>query len=272
MVTYADNTTRQYLYEKGGFPYALTGLIDENGQRFATWDYDSQGRAISSEHAGGVERHTLSFEPGGLNVMVTDPLGAQRLLQHQNVAGRLVFAGSTQPCANCTGDASSTVANAIGKVTQSTDFGGVTHQYTYTRRPLSPHPPLPPPPPPPPPPPSHPPPPPLTPPQSPPPPPPPPPLPISSPPPLPSPPPPPPLSSPPPLPPLPPLPLPPSLPPPLPFSLPPPPPPPPSSSPPLPPPPLPPPPSPPPFSPSSLLLPPPLPPPLLPPPPPPLHL
>ena len=63
--------------------------------------------------------------------MVTDPLGAQRLLQHQNVAGRLVFAGSTQPCANCTGDAASTVANAIGKVTQSTDFGGVTHQYTY---------------------------------------------------------------------------------------------------------------------------------------------
>jgi RHS repeat-associated protein len=131
VVTYADNTTRQYLYEKAGMPYALTGLIDQNGQRFATWGYDSQGRAVSSEHAGGVERYTLSFDPNGLNVLVTDPLGAQRMLQHQNVAGRLVFAGGSQPCANCTGDAASTAVNAIGKVTQATDFAGVASQYSY---------------------------------------------------------------------------------------------------------------------------------------------
>lgn len=130
-VTYADNTTRRYLYEKGGFPYALTGLIDQNGQRFATWNYDSLGRAVSSEHAGGVAHYTLSYDPSGLSTMVTDPLGAQRLLQHQNIAGRLVFAGSSQPCADCTGDASSTSVNAIGKVTQATDFAGVASQYGY---------------------------------------------------------------------------------------------------------------------------------------------
>ncbi len=130
-VSYADNTSRQYLYEKSGFPYALTGLIDQNGQRFATWNYDSQGRAVSSEHAGGVERYSLSFDADGLNVMVTDPLGAQRLLQHQNVGGRLIFAGSTQPCASCAGDAASTAVNAIGKVTRSTDFAGVASQYSY---------------------------------------------------------------------------------------------------------------------------------------------
>jgi YD repeat-containing protein len=96
-VTYADNSSRQYLYENPALPHALTGLADQNGMRLATWGYDSQGRAVSTEHAGGVQRYTLAFEPNGLNVLVTDPLGAQRLLQHQNVAGRLVFAGSSQP-------------------------------------------------------------------------------------------------------------------------------------------------------------------------------
>ena len=38
------------------FPNLLTGIIDENGVRFATWTYDSLARATSSQHAGG-ERH-----------------------------------------------------------------------------------------------------------------------------------------------------------------------------------------------------------------------
>jgi YD repeat-containing protein len=54
-VTYPDKTVRQYVYENKTFPNFLTGIIDENGNRFATWAYDSQGRAISSQHAGGVE-------------------------------------------------------------------------------------------------------------------------------------------------------------------------------------------------------------------------
>ncbi len=58
-VTYPDGTVRSYHYENASFLHALTGITDENGQRFATWDYDSTGRAISSQHAGGAEAVTL---------------------------------------------------------------------------------------------------------------------------------------------------------------------------------------------------------------------
>jgi YD repeat-containing protein len=50
-VTYPDETTRKYHYENSGFPTHLTGITDENGVRYATFAYDSQGRAISTEHA-----------------------------------------------------------------------------------------------------------------------------------------------------------------------------------------------------------------------------
>jgi YD repeat-containing protein len=51
-VNYPNGGQRQYLYENTNFLNALTGIIDENGQRFATWTYDSQGRATSSQHGG----------------------------------------------------------------------------------------------------------------------------------------------------------------------------------------------------------------------------
>jgi RHS repeat-associated protein len=57
----ADNPARQYLYEDVRFPTFLTAIIDENGERYASWVYDDSGRAVSSEHANGVERVTLEY-------------------------------------------------------------------------------------------------------------------------------------------------------------------------------------------------------------------
>ena len=44
-VTYATSpaTHQTYLYENTGYPYALTGITDENGNRYATWGYDANG-------------------------------------------------------------------------------------------------------------------------------------------------------------------------------------------------------------------------------------
>ncbi len=58
-VTYPDetpgNTTDNpkwiYHYENASFPNHLTGITDENGDRFATFAYDANGRAQSTEHA-----------------------------------------------------------------------------------------------------------------------------------------------------------------------------------------------------------------------------
>lgn len=130
-VTYADASTRQYRYENPDFPHALTGLIDETGTRYASWTYDSQGRATSSEHAGGVQRHTVQYDHPGGAVQVTDPLGTQRLLAHQNVAGKKVLASSALPCANCSGDTAGNTLNAQGRVTQKLDFLGVPTSYSW---------------------------------------------------------------------------------------------------------------------------------------------
>ncbi len=50
-VQYPDGSTRTYHYENASFPHHLTGITDENGVRYATFAYDAQGRAISTEHA-----------------------------------------------------------------------------------------------------------------------------------------------------------------------------------------------------------------------------
>jgi YD repeat-containing protein len=60
-VTNALGKTRQYLYEDSRFNWALTGIIDENGSRFSTYVYNTQGQVVGTEHAGGVDKYTLIF-------------------------------------------------------------------------------------------------------------------------------------------------------------------------------------------------------------------
>ena len=60
-VTYPDNAVRTYHYEDTNFDHALTGITDENGARYATWAYESGGRATLSQHAGGVDSVMLYY-------------------------------------------------------------------------------------------------------------------------------------------------------------------------------------------------------------------
>ncbi|WP_230429126.1 RHS repeat-associated core domain-containing protein [Xanthomonas melonis] len=72
-VTYADGKGRTYHYEDTRFPRHLTGVTPEDGRRFSTFAYDDAGRAISSQHAGGVDGVTLVYSSTG--TAVTDALG-----------------------------------------------------------------------------------------------------------------------------------------------------------------------------------------------------
>jgi len=64
-VTTPDAAVRTYHYNEAAhtaganLPYALTGITDENNSRFATFGYNSEGRAVSSEHASGAGRTLL---------------------------------------------------------------------------------------------------------------------------------------------------------------------------------------------------------------------
>lgn len=57
------------------FAQHLTGVVGEDGQRFARYDYDAKGRVRSSEHAGGQGRVVLEY-PSPASARVTLPGGA----------------------------------------------------------------------------------------------------------------------------------------------------------------------------------------------------
>ncbi|WP_447786436.1 RHS repeat-associated core domain-containing protein [Stenotrophomonas bentonitica] len=73
--TYRDGSERHYLYENPTYPYALTGIEDETGSRYATYAYNEDGLAISSEHAGAVQRTDFQYLPDG-STLHTNALGA----------------------------------------------------------------------------------------------------------------------------------------------------------------------------------------------------
>lgn len=73
-VTFQDGSNRIYLYENSRLPHHLTGIIDENGARFANYQYDEFGRVTLSEHSGGANRVSLNYVDGS-TTEVTGPLG-----------------------------------------------------------------------------------------------------------------------------------------------------------------------------------------------------
>jgi YD repeat-containing protein len=135
-VTFPDGSVRAYLYNEpantGGrsLPTALTGITDENGARFATYKYDSSGRAISTEHAGGVERVTLTY--GTNTTAEIDALGTQRTYAFQSTVGVAKNTALTQPDGSGGGSAgNATTYDANGNVASRTDFNGNRTNYAY---------------------------------------------------------------------------------------------------------------------------------------------
>ena len=136
-VRYTDGRTRGFVYESPAFPYALTGLIDEQGRRFATFAYDDIGRATRTELAEANERYDVAYPPGG-GAVVTDPLGTQREFGFGTTQRKLAVTSTSLPAA--TGQAGAEAAtreqDAHGLVTREVDFQGVVTTTTWdtTRR------------------------------------------------------------------------------------------------------------------------------------------
>jgi len=55
-VTRPDGSTRRYVYGNKRFPHHLTGIIDGEDRRYATYRYDAKGRGIESFHGAGREK------------------------------------------------------------------------------------------------------------------------------------------------------------------------------------------------------------------------
>jgi RHS repeat-associated protein len=134
-VTYPDTTTRSYLHEDANDIHNLTGIIDENGDRAATFAYDAQDRAVSSQGFEGQGRVELSFT-GDLAREVTGADDQVTIYDLYVKRGVGAVEASTGPgCGTC--PTSGGIANTFNKrlwVTSSTDAEGTITNYTYDDR------------------------------------------------------------------------------------------------------------------------------------------
>ncbi|UXY54078.1 RHS repeat protein [Pseudomonas tohonis] len=125
---------RTYQYENTQNPNLLTGITDERGIRYATWAYDDQGRAISSEHAGGAERTLVSYNADGSST-VTNALGKRTTYRFQTIQGvRRITAIEGEPSANCPNSNSTFTYDDRGLVKTRTDNKGNVTTFDYNER------------------------------------------------------------------------------------------------------------------------------------------
>ena len=122
------------------YTHALTGITDENNVRYATYQYDASGKAVSTEHAGAVEKYGLTYLPDDTTTTgiidpvthITDPLNSVRSTHFTRILDVLRPTGTDQPGGSgCSASSSATTYDANGNVASRTDFNGHKACYAY---------------------------------------------------------------------------------------------------------------------------------------------
>jgi YD repeat-containing protein len=132
LVTFPDQSTREYRYENTQFPYHLTSLIDENGNQYASWSYDDKGRVIVNKQAGETARHTFTYNSNGTTTVI-DAKGASRTYEFQVVQGSLKIKNVIgDKCKNCPGGSiQARTYDVNGYPSSSTDWNGNVTTYVH---------------------------------------------------------------------------------------------------------------------------------------------
>ncbi|MDR3429666.1 hypothetical protein [Silvimonas sp.] len=136
-VTYPDGGVKTYHWgetanitsPQQGTYNLLTGVSDENGQRYSDTTYKGT-QAVSTFLAGGVDKYTFSNVTAYQTTTVTDPLGTVRTFTWGNAQGLVKLATVTGgACPQCEAQAQTFDAN--GNVASRTDFKGIKTTYVY---------------------------------------------------------------------------------------------------------------------------------------------
>lgn len=133
-----DNPYRTYHYSSSGSGHLLEGITDENRDRYATWVYDVDGRAISSEHAAtgsGVDLNSIDYtniNATTSEVIFTNPLGKDTKYVFDYFQGiKRVTSVEGQASANCLADTASRTYDSNSWLASKTDREGNVTQYTH---------------------------------------------------------------------------------------------------------------------------------------------
>lgn len=95
-----------------------------NGARFSTFAYDGKGRAVLSEHAGGVDRHAFAYTDnadGTLTVLHVNPLGKRTTSTYRD--GKLLSVAG-HASASCAAAYREVTYDANGHLDLVSDFAG----------------------------------------------------------------------------------------------------------------------------------------------------
>ena len=145
-VTYPDGHQRIYSYNEQtnttntNLPHALTGITDENGDRYSTTQYDTSGRAILTEEGPSLPppagTFNLAYTTGAngspVYTVVTDPLTTQRTYNFTTVLGVVKSTGVSQPGGSgCSAASSAITYDPNGNVASRADFNGHKTCYAY---------------------------------------------------------------------------------------------------------------------------------------------
>ncbi|MFC3652911.1 RHS repeat-associated core domain-containing protein [Dyella humi] len=135
--------TRTYSYNESGqtsggsLPNALTGIVDEDANRYASWGYTSDGRANLSVHGaftgGTIDRTSLAFNSAGTTT-ITDALGQARTFGFSVSFGVARQASLDNPCNYCGAPAKTQTYDSNGFPASATDFNSDITHFTYDAR------------------------------------------------------------------------------------------------------------------------------------------
>jgi RHS repeat-associated protein len=126
-VTYSTSpqTGQAYLYENSNLPFALTGVIDENGNRYATWAYDGMGRAISNLIGASANNTTIAYDDTTGNRTVTNALGQPETFKYATLQGVPKLTEIDRQATSTTAAAARTFTyDSNGYLASQTDWNG----------------------------------------------------------------------------------------------------------------------------------------------------
>ncbi|MFL6621624.1 MAG: DUF6531 domain-containing protein, partial [Sulfurifustis sp.] len=130
-VTYPGGAAKIYLYENGSLPHNLTGISYQepggSAVRYATYSYNASGKAITTEHAGGVEHFGLSYD-SATQTTVTDAATTQQVMTFSTTLGIKNLVSKTN---SSDGKALTQTFDAQNNLTCKKDEEGRVTTYTY---------------------------------------------------------------------------------------------------------------------------------------------
>ncbi|MBF9263518.1 RHS repeat-associated core domain-containing protein [Paracidovorax cattleyae] len=134
-VSYGGSYTKKYVYENSKYPLLLTGLIDEDGKRYASFNYDDQGRTLKAAHAGDVLAYEFDYSNiASGKALVKDAQGQRREFGFARQDGSMVITTASAVPALAYDPVATRTVNSAGLVSTEQSFAGRRNIYDWNEQ------------------------------------------------------------------------------------------------------------------------------------------